>query len=127
MIYDTTAPNAPAGVAASPALDGSIAINWSAASDGSGSGVARYVVRRSLSSVPPASVADGDATCQGTATSCTDATALNGKLYSYAVFAVDRAGNTSLAGVAPAVTARDQLAPATPQGLRRLRATRASP
>ena len=117
IIYDTTAPAAPAGLAASPALDGSIGISWIAANDGSGSGVARYVVRRSLSSVPPVSVADGDATCQGAATSCIDATALNGKLYSYAVFAIDRAGNTSLAGTAVGVTARDQLAPAVPQGL----------
>ena len=67
-----------------------------------GSGVARYVVRRSLSSVAPATIADGDAICQGTSTSCTDATALNGKLYSYAVFAVDRAGNRPPAGIAPA-------------------------
>jgi fibronectin type 3 domain-containing protein len=117
ILYDVTAPAAPTSVVASPALDGSIGVSWSAANDGSGSGIARYVVRRSLSSVPPASVSDGDATCQGTATSCTDATALNGKLYSYAVFAIDRAGNTSLAGVAPAVTASDQLAPTKPQGL----------
>ncbi|MDP9255083.1 MAG: Ig-like domain-containing protein [Actinomycetota bacterium] len=117
VVYDTTAPAAPAGVVASPALDGSISISWTAASDGSGSGIARYVVRRSLSSVPPASVSDGDATCQVAALSCSDATALNGKLYSYAVFAVDRAGNASLAGIAPGVTARDQLAPAKPSGL----------
>jgi hypothetical protein len=63
------------------------------------------------------SVADGDATCQGAVTSCVDATALNGKLYSYAVFAVDRAGNTSLAGVSAGVTARDQVAPGAPKGL----------
>ncbi|MDX6629650.1 MAG: hypothetical protein QOH00_1896 [Gaiellales bacterium] len=117
ITYDTTAPAAPTLVNASAALDGSIVISWLAANDGTGSGVARYVVRRSLSSTPPVSVSDGDATCQGAATSCTDAVALNGKLYSYAVFAVDRAGNASLAGVAPAVTARDQLAPATPKGL----------
>jgi hypothetical protein len=117
VIYDTTAPVAPAGVVASPAIDGSIGISWSAATDGTGSGIARYVVRRSLSSTAPASVSDGDATCQGPATSCIDPTALNGKLYTYAVFAVDRAGNTSLAGVAAAVTARDQLAPAEPEGL----------
>ena len=117
VVYDATAPTAPAGVVASPALDGSIGISWTAASDGSGSGIARYVVRRSLSSVPPVSVSDGDATCQGLATSCTDATTINGKLYSYAVFAVDNAGNISLAGVTPGVTARDQLAPAAPKGL----------
>ena len=74
-------------------------------------------MRRSLSSTPPASPADGDATCQGIATSCTDATTLNGKLYSYAVFAVDKAGNTSAAGNSPSVTARDQTAPAVPKGL----------
>ena len=74
-------------------------------------------MRRSLSSSPPASVADGDATCQVTSTSCTDATTLNGKLYTYSVFAIDRAGNTSLAGASSAVTARDQLGPVQPSGL----------
>ena len=68
-------------------------------------------MRRASRSTPPVSASDGDATCQGPATACVDATALNGKLYSYAVFAVDRAGNTSLAGMTAAVTARDQLAP----------------
>ena len=61
--------------------------------------------------------ADGDATCQVTSTSCTDATTLNGKLYTYSVFAIDRAGNTSLAGASSAVTARDQLGPVQPSGL----------
>jgi fibronectin type 3 domain-containing protein len=117
VIYDTTAPTAPGGVAASAALDGSIGISWAAASDGAGSGIARYVVRRALSASAPATAADGDATCQGTATSCVDASALNAKVYSYAVFAVDRAGNTSVAGVSLPVTARDQLAPAAPKEL----------
>ncbi len=99
VIYDTTAPGAPGGVSATAALDGSVGISWTASADGAGSGIASYVVRRSSSSSAPATIADGDATCQVTATSCADATALNGKLYSYAVFAVDRAGNTSLAGV----------------------------
>ncbi|HET6174259.1 MAG TPA: hypothetical protein VFD90_16730 [Gaiellales bacterium] len=117
IVYDTTAPLAPTGATAAAALDGSIAISWVAANDGAGSGVARYVVRRSLSSTPPVSVSDGDATCQGAVTSCSDATTLNGKLYSYAVFAIDRAGNTSLAGNTAAVTARDQLAPSVPTGL----------
>jgi fibronectin type 3 domain-containing protein len=117
VLYDTAAPAAPGGVAAGAALDGSIGISWAASGDGTGSGIARYVVRRSLSSTPPATTADGDATCQTTTTSCTDAVALNGKLYSYAVFAIDRAGNTSLAGNSVGVTARDQLAPAVPQGL----------
>jgi fibronectin type 3 domain-containing protein len=116
IVFDTTAPAAPPGVSASAALDGSVTINWSASSD-AGAGVARYVVRRSLSSTPPASVADGDATCQVTSTSCTDATTLNGKLYTYSVFAIDRAGNTSLAGASSAVTARDQLGPVQPSGL----------
>ncbi len=117
VMYDTTAPTAPGATGASAALDGSISISWAASSDGIGSGVARYVVRRALSSVAPATVADGDAVCQGLVTSCTDSTALNGKLYTYAVFAVDGAGNTSAAGVSAPVTARDQLAPAAPTGL----------
>ena len=117
VVYDTTAPVAPAAVSASAAVDGSVSIGWAASGDGAGSGIARYVVRRSLSSTPPASASDGDATCQVTVTSCGDTTALNGKLYSYAVFAVDRAGNTSLAGNSPSVTARDQLPPTKPTGL----------
>ena len=117
VVLDTHAPAAPGSVIANAALDGSIGITWAAPSDGSGSGVARYVVRRSLSSSPPASAADGDATCQVTSTSCTDATTLNGKLYTYSVFAIDRAGNTSLAGASSAVTARDQLGPVQPSGL----------
>ncbi len=99
IVYDTTAPGAPGSVSANAALDGSVNVAWAASGDGAGSGIAKYVVRRSSSSVPPATIADGDATCQVAATSCTDSTALNGKLYSYAVFAVDRAGNTSVAGV----------------------------
>jgi hypothetical protein len=116
VLYDTTPPTAPAGASASAALDGSIGIGWGASSD-SGSGVARYVVRRALSSVAPATIADGDAVCQGLFTSCADTTALNGKLYSYAVFAVDAAGNVSAAGTALSITARDQLPPAAPTGL----------
>ena len=70
---------------------------------------------RSSARVSPRSVTRVDAI--SATTSCSDVAALNGKLYSYAVFAIDRAGNTSLAGVAPAVTASDQLAPTKPQGL----------
>jgi hypothetical protein len=116
IVYDTLAPTVPGGVTAVAALDGSVGIRWAAASD-AGSGVARYVVRRSLSSSPPVSVADGDATCQGVSTSCADATTLNGRLYSYSVFAVDAIGNTSAAGSSVAVTARDLLAPVAPTGL----------
>jgi hypothetical protein len=117
VVVDTHSPSAPGGVNAGAALDGSIGITWAASSDGTGSGVARYIVRRSLSSTPPASVADGDATCQVSVTSCTDSTTLNGKLYTYAVFAVDLAGNISLGGTSAAVTARDQLGPVQPSGL----------
>src|SRR4029077_12782757 len=117
VVYDTTAPATPAGVSAGAALDGSVSVGWAASGDGAGSGVARYVVRRALSSTPPATAADGAAPCQVTVTSCGDATTLTGKLYSYAVFAIDRAGNTSLAGNSSTVTARDQLPPAKPTGL----------
>ena len=68
VLYDTTAPATPAGVAAGAALDGSVDRQLVGLERRRGSGVARYVVRRSLSSTPPASVSDGDATCQGTAT-----------------------------------------------------------
>ena len=109
-------PRRRARVPAAAALDGSVGIAWAAASDGAGSGVTRYVVRRSLSSSPPVSAADGDATCQGLFTSCADATTLNGKLYSYAVFAVDAVGNTSAAGVS---VGRDRARPARAGGARR--------
>ena len=88
-----------------------------AASDGSGSGVARYVVRRSLSSSAAGVGRRRRRTCQGPSTSCTDATTLNGKLYSYSVFAVDPVGNTSPGRRFVAVTARDQLAPVAAKGL----------
>ena len=117
VTYDTAPPSAPSGPIASAALDGSIAVSWGVSGDGTGSGIARYVVRRALSAIAPATAADGDAVCQGLVTSCTDTTAINGKLYSYAVFAVDAAGNTSAAGTTLGVTARDQLAPAVPTGL----------
>jgi fibronectin type 3 domain-containing protein len=118
ITYDTTPPSAPSAVAATAALDGSIGITWNASSDGTGSGIARYVVRRSLSSTAPVTIADGDATCSGLVSSCQDATTLSGKLYSYAVFAVDAVGISSPAGVALGVTARDQLPPSVPTGLR---------
>ena len=117
VTYDTQAPSAPGSASAAAALDGSVGISWAAASDGVGSGVTRYIVRRSQTSSAPVTAADGDATCQGLFTSCADATTLNGKLYSYSVFAVDAVGNTSVAGSSVAVTARDQLAPAAPKGL----------
>jgi predicted phage tail protein len=116
VVYDTAPPTAPAGTTATPAADGSISLAWGASSD-AGSGVARYVARRALAAAAPATPSDGDAVCQGLVTSCTDSATLNGKAYSYAVFAVDGAGNVSAAGTALSVTASDQLAPAAPTGL----------
>ena len=80
-------------------------------------------------SSPPASAADGDAICQGLVDlvhrrdrrSTASSTAMRSSRST-------RAGNTSLAGTSPAVTARDQLAPGRAERpAPRLRATRASP
>ena len=118
ITYDTTAPSAPSGVAATAALDGSIGITWNASSDGTGSGIARYVVRRSLSSTAAGDDRRRRRDLLGPRDFVQDATTLTGKLYSYAVFAVDAVGISSSAGVALGVTARDQLPPSVPTGLR---------
>ena len=60
-------------------------------------------------------------------TSCADATALNGKLYSYAVFAVDAVGNTSAGRqLAPPSRRATRSRPRRPRASRPRRATPAS-
>jgi RHS repeat-associated protein len=110
---DSTAPTAPSGATAT-AGTGGIAVSWTAASDGSGSGIARYLVYRNAT--PLISVA-------GNATTFTDHSVVAGTQYSYAVAAVDAAGNVSLpsntaTATAPAATPpADTTAPSIPAGL----------
>ena len=115
---DNNAPAAPTGFAATAKTDGSVGLAWTAAVDApGGSGVASYTVRRAAGSIAPTSPVDGDAACTAvTATSCNDANVLTGRTYTYAVFATDLAGKTSLAATAT-VTPRDSEAPAAPAGL----------
>jgi hypothetical protein len=78
---DTTAPGTPTGLRAS--VKGSkVTLSWSMAADAGGSGVARYEIRRG-----------GDAV--GTSTSTTYAESPGSGTFSYAVVAIDGAGNAS--------------------------------
>src|SRR5882724_3922069 len=82
---DTTAPSTPSGLQASASACGQTGLGWSASTDG-GSGVAAYNVYRGgvlLKQV------------LAPATSTTDSGLLPSTTYSYAVSAVDRAGNES--------------------------------
>ncbi|TML58871.1 MAG: hypothetical protein E6G17_11945, partial [Actinobacteria bacterium] len=82
---DTTAPSTPSGLQASASACGQTSLGWSASTDG-GSGVAAYNVYRGgvlLKQV------------LAPATSTTDSGLLPSTTYSYAVSAVDRAGNES--------------------------------
>ena len=80
---DTTAPSVPTGLSAT-AGDGTVALSWSASSDDVG--VAGYRVLR-----------DGVQVATPTGTSFADSGRTNGTTYSYAVKAVDAAGNVSAA------------------------------
>ena len=111
---DATAPSFPGGATASALADGSVTVSWPAAIDAT-TGVSSYAVRRALGSVAPASPTAGDAICAPAAAgarTCSDPTPLSGKLYSYAVFAIDGAGNAR--AIATTVTPLDLTAPATP-------------
>jgi fibronectin type 3 domain-containing protein len=99
VIYDRTAPAAPASVTATASPVGAITVSWSSASDptagGVSSGVAGYVLRRST----------GEQVCTpaATVTTCTDGTRPAGT-YTYAVYALDAAGNLSAAPGTATVT-----------------------
>jgi fibronectin type 3 domain-containing protein len=85
VVVDTAAPAAPGGVAGPTRTVAAPAISWSAAGD-RGSGVSAYRVLR-----------DGAAVATVTGTSYTDAGAPTDARLSYAVVAVDGAGNASAA------------------------------
>ncbi|WP_180357733.1 fibronectin type III domain-containing protein [Streptomyces sp. NP160] len=98
---DTTAPGAASGLTAAPA-DQQVALTWTASPDGD---VATYRVLRDGVEV---------ATVAAPATSHTDTGLANGRAYSYAVVAVDAAGNRSAPSGATTTTPRDAVAPAAP-------------
>ena len=95
VTYDNVPPVlASANATANP--DGSISITWPAATDPApGSGVSSYVVRRAAGASAPNDAGSGTGVCTLTApaTGCMDTTAKSGTFYTYAVFAVDAAGN----------------------------------
>lgn len=98
---DGTAPGAPGGLATAPS-DRQVALTWTASPD---SDVATYRVLRDGVEVATVPV--------GTTTS-TDASLTNGRAYTYAVVAVDAAGNRSPASGPATATPRDGVAPAAP-------------
>ena len=97
---DTTAPTAPAGLAASAPSSATVALAWSPSSDDLG--VLGYTVVR-----------DGVALGSVTGTSYTDSAVAAGASYTYQVTAFDAAGNTSAAS-APATVTVPQPAPPPP-------------
>jgi hypothetical protein len=98
VTYDTVAPILPLPSAVSNP-DGSISINWAAATDPDpGSGVANYIVRRGGQNAPPASPSAGTAVCTVVVpapTGCIDSATQNDTNYSYSVFAIDGASNVT--------------------------------
>ncbi len=104
-IYDVTAPSPPGAVSGTTPTKAKPTLNWAAATDPSGSGVATYTAYRNGSSI-------------GTSvtTSFTDAAlSINGN-NAYTVMATDLAGNTSTL-TAPVSIVYDTTAPPAPVGL----------
>ncbi len=91
IVLDATAPSVPSGISYSPNPNktGTHVVNWSAASDGTGSGVAGYDIRRSSDGTSWTIIASGV-----TATSFTQNPAVGPGTYIYQVRAKDNAGNT---------------------------------
>ena len=125
VTYDTAAPSAPAGPIASATLDGSIAVSWGV----SGEAPARA---SRATSCAGRSRPSRRRRCRRRRRSARASSrparhdALNGKLYSYAVFAVDAAGNTSAAGTTPASRRATSSHPPHRRAWPRSRATRSS-
>ena len=110
---DTNAPSAPAALSAvdRPAdSGGSIDLSWLAASDNVA--VTGYRLYRGT-----ASGVYGTPTTLGDVTGFTDATAVTGTRYYYAVSALDAAGNEGPKSPEASAVSADNLAPAVPSGL----------
>jgi hypothetical protein len=95
-IPDTAAPTAPASFAAKPASSYQVNLSWLASTDTGGSGLKGYYIYRNgikLNTTPLATTSYGDATASPNTT------------YTYAVQAVDGAGNVSALASSTAKTA----------------------
>ena len=89
---DTTPPSAPSALAGA-SEDGTVALEWSAPSDGDLDGYRVYRSTSSISDAGAATRASGDGLVSGE--SYSDDEASNGTTYYYRVAAVDEAGNES--------------------------------
>jgi glucose/arabinose dehydrogenase/fibronectin type 3 domain-containing protein/regulation of enolase protein 1 (concanavalin A-like superfamily) len=112
---DATAPDVPAGLAATAASQARIDLAWSAATDTGGSGLAGYRVYRNAGTTPHATVT-------APATTYADTGLVANTTYTYRVTAFDAAGNESaLSAQAGATTLDvpppDGIAPSAPTGL----------
>jgi chitodextrinase/photosystem II stability/assembly factor-like uncharacterized protein len=107
VLYDTTPPGAPTGLAADSPTVASPRLTWAAAQDSTaGSGVAGYQVVR-----------DGAAVATVSGTTYTDGSAAPGHTYAYAVRSVDAAGNVSSASDSVTVVYQDGTPPTVPTGV----------
>ena len=107
VVYDVTAPGTPTGLAAPRPTNAKPTLIWTATTDAGGAGVLRYDVYRT----PPG----GSPTLAGSTVvgSFTDAAVTQSGVYSYAVKAVDGAGNVGTASTSVSVT-YDNASPTAP-------------
>jgi hypothetical protein len=112
VVADTSAPSPVSGVTAT-AAGGAVTVSWAAATDDVG--VTAYEVRRSTTSGTTVSAATVLGTTAGT--TLTDSSCPVGTC-SYAVVAVDAAGNRGPASVPVSATVQDSTAPSAPSSLR---------
>ena len=106
VLVDTAAPTAPVVTAAKSPTDVSPQISWTPSSDRD-SGVSRYEVRRNATSLGSTKL-----------TAFADTNLSNAGSYTYAVRAVDVAGNTSIWGTATVEFTGDVEPPSAPGNLR---------
>ena len=98
---DVSAPSTPGALTLGPVTASSVALSWQPSTDDTG--VDHYAVRR-----------DGVAVGTTTQTNFVDATADDGRSYTYTVVARDEAGNTSAASNAVVANTPDVTAPSVP-------------
>src|SRR6185369_6501355 len=106
---DTTAPTVPGGLSGSASSCNAASLAWTASTDSGGSGVKGYNVYR-----------NGSHLKQVTGVATTDGSLAASTAYSYAVSAIDNAGNESARSAAVSVTTPacpDTTAPTVPGGL----------
>jgi len=95
---DTTAPGVPAGLKASVTSNGKVTLQWTASTDGAGSGIAKYRVLRN------------GALLATTATTTFSQSPGTGT-FSYTIAAEDHAGNVSAPSAAATVTIQKKTGP----------------